>query len=114
MALHIPALRWGEPYKSLDTETLIRFDTGEPIGQMSKIVGGLAERDMRHAHRARHVLREIAPANLLAMCKKAADLYLEATLEIGDEAQTPEDFVRLQSATTGLPYNMCRANMKKN
>lgn len=114
MALHIPALRWGEPYKSLDTEPLIRFDTGEKIGEMSKIVGGLVERDMRHAQRARNVLREISPPQLLASCKKAADLFLEGTLEVGGQAQTPEEFVRLQSATTGLPYGLCRGNMKKN
>lgn len=39
--LHIPALRWGEPYKSLDAEKLIRFDTGEPVAEMSKVVGGI-------------------------------------------------------------------------
>jgi len=112
--LHIPALRWGEPYKSLDTEKLVRFDTGEVIGEMSKIVGGLVERDMRFAHRARSALRDIPPAQLLEMCKTAGELYLNGTLEIGGEAQTPEDFVRLQSATTGIPYHLCRANMKKN
>lgn len=112
--LHIPALRWGEPYKSLDTEPLVRFDTGETIGVMSKIVGGLVDRDMRYAPRARSVLRDIPPAQLLEMCKKAGDLYLNGTLEVGGEAQTPDDFVRLQSATTGIPYVLCRGNMKKN
>jgi acyl-CoA reductase-like NAD-dependent aldehyde dehydrogenase len=33
---------------------------------------------------------------------------------MGDGAQTPEDFARTQSATTGLPEHMCRANMQKN
>lgn len=112
--LHIPALRWGDPYKSLDTEKLVRFDTGEVIGEMSKIVGGLVERDMRFAQRARSVLCDMAPPELLEKCKKAGELYHDGTLEVGGEAQTPEDFVRLQSATTGLPYSLCRANMKKN
>jgi acyl-CoA reductase-like NAD-dependent aldehyde dehydrogenase len=114
MSLHIPALRWGDPYKSLDCENLVRFDTGETVGQMSKIVGGLVERDMRFAHRARAVLREIAPGDLLSMCQKAADSFLQGTLEIAGDPQSPEDYVRLQSATTGLPYGLCRANMKKN
>lgn len=112
--LHIPALRWGDPYKSLDAEKLVRFDTGEVIGEMSKIVGGLVERDMRFAQRARSVLCDITPSVLLEQCKRAGELYLEGTLEVGGEAQTPDDFVRLQSATTGLPYHLCRANMKKN
>ena len=29
-------------------------------------------------------------------------------------AQSPEEFARAQSASTGLPERMCRANMKKN
>jgi acyl-CoA reductase-like NAD-dependent aldehyde dehydrogenase len=112
--LHIPALRWGEPYKSLDADKLIRFDTGEPVGEMSKVVGGIVERDIRHAGRARQLLRDIPTAQLFDLSKKAADLYLNGTLEVGGQAQSPDEFVRLQSATTGLPYSMCRNNMKKN
>jgi acyl-CoA reductase-like NAD-dependent aldehyde dehydrogenase len=33
---------------------------------------------------------------------------------MGDGTQTPDEFVRAQSASTGLPERMCRANMKKN
>src|SRR5205085_518248 len=51
---------------------------------------------------------------LIAMMKKAADLYLSATLPMGDGEQTPDDFARQQSASTGLPEHMCKANMKKN
>jgi acyl-CoA reductase-like NAD-dependent aldehyde dehydrogenase len=43
-----------------------------------------------------------------------ADLYTEAELPLGDGTQTPDQFVRMQSATTGLPEHMCRFNMKKN
>jgi len=35
-------------------------------------------------------------------------------LPLGDGTQTPDQFVRLHSATTGLPEQMCRFNMKKN
>ena len=48
------------------------------------------------------------------MMKKAADLYLNGTLPMGDGEQTPDDFARQQSASTGLPEHMCKANMKKN
>jgi acyl-CoA reductase-like NAD-dependent aldehyde dehydrogenase len=48
------------------------------------------------------------------MVKKAADLYTDATLPLGDGTQSPDEFVRMQSATTGLPEHMCRFNMKKN
>src|SRR5438128_2783239 len=69
---------------------------------------------MRHAKRARDVLREIPTAELIRMVKKAADLYTDSELPLGDGTQTPYQFARMQSATTGLPEHMCRFNMEKN
>jgi len=40
--------------------------------------------------------------------KKAGDLYLNADLPMGDGVQTPDDFARQQSASTGLPEHMCK------
>jgi len=59
------------------------------------------------------VLREIPCAELLAMVKQAAEFFSSAELPLGDGTQTPDDFVRQQSATTGLPEHMCRMNMEK-
>jgi acyl-CoA reductase-like NAD-dependent aldehyde dehydrogenase len=112
--MHIPVLRWGEPYKSLEKDNLVHFATGEVVGEMSKANGSILQRDMRFAQRARDVLREIPIKDLLGMVKKAADLYLNAELPVGDTTQTPEQFVKLQSATTGLPEHMARFNMRKN
>jgi acyl-CoA reductase-like NAD-dependent aldehyde dehydrogenase len=112
--IHIPVMRWGEPYKSMDIDKVVHFATGEPLAEVSRANGGLVERDMRFAKRAREVLREIPISSLLQMVKKAADLYTEAELPLGDGTQTPDQFARMQSATTGLPEHMCRFNMKKN
>ena len=112
--IHIPVLRWGEPYKSMDLDKVVHFQTGEALAEVSRANAGLVERDMRHAKRAREVLREIPIAELIRMVKKAADLYTSAELPLGDGTQTPDQFVRMQSATTGLPEHMCRFNMKKN
>jgi acyl-CoA reductase-like NAD-dependent aldehyde dehydrogenase len=112
--LHIPVSRWGEPYKSMDVDKVVHFASGETLAEVSRANAGLVERDMRFARRSREVLREIPIADLLKMMKKAADLYTEAELPLGDGTQTPEQFVRMQSATTGLPEHMCRFNMKKN
>src|SRR5687767_12190376 len=112
--IHIPVLRWGEPYKSLETDKVIHFATGEPVAEASQANGGLVERDMRHAQRARDALRQIPIKDLLVMVKKAGELYANAELPLGDGTQTPDDFVRMQSATTGLPEHMCRFNMSKN
>jgi acyl-CoA reductase-like NAD-dependent aldehyde dehydrogenase len=110
----IPISRWGEPYKSLETDKVVHFITGEELAVVSRANGGLIERDMRHTKRAREVLRDIPIAKLLEMMKKAGDLFANGTLPLGDGTQSPEQFVRMQSATTGLPEHMCRFNMTKN
>jgi acyl-CoA reductase-like NAD-dependent aldehyde dehydrogenase len=112
--LNLPVLRWGRPYTSLDQEEVVHFSSGEPLAKVSQANTGLLARDMRQADHARHALREIPCAELVIRLQKAADLYLEGTLPVGDGEQSPEDFARQQSATTGLPEHMCAANMKKN
>ncbi|MCH2127643.1 MAG: aldehyde dehydrogenase family protein [Pirellulaceae bacterium] len=112
--LNIPVLRWGQPYDSLETEDVFHFATGESIARVSQSGGGIIQRDMRKAARAREVLREIGPAELIERIGRAADLYVQGQLPIGDGTQTPEEFVHAQSASTGLPEHMCRANMQKN
>jgi len=59
-------------------------------------------------------LREIPCRELVQMMKKAADFYRDATLPMGDGEQSPADFARQQSASTGLPEHMCKGNMSKN
>ncbi len=112
--INIPVLRWGSPYESLETDTVVHFDTGEELAKVGLANGGLIQRDMRKAQRARDLLREIPPVELIGMVKKAADLYMKAELPLGDGTQGPDDFLKYQSATTGLPEHMCRANMEKN
>jgi acyl-CoA reductase-like NAD-dependent aldehyde dehydrogenase len=112
--LHIPVLRWGQPYTSIDVDPVVHFATGEPIASVSRANGGLIQRDMRKAARAREALRAIPIEELIARAGKAGELYMDATLPIGDGTQSPEEFARAQSASTGLPERMCRANMKKN
>jgi acyl-CoA reductase-like NAD-dependent aldehyde dehydrogenase len=112
--LKLPVIRWGEPYDSLESAEVIHFATGEPIATVSQAGGGIIKRDMRNAQRAREVLRKFSCRDLVAILGKAADLYESGTLPMGDGSQSPDDFVHQQSASTGLPEHMCRANMAKN
>lgn len=112
--LTLPALRWGKPYQSLETLDVVHFDTGEPIVSISQVNGGMLQLDMRHAARARALLRDMPSAELIQRCKRAAELFESAELPMGDSTQSVEDFVHQQSATTGLPEHMCRKNMQKN
>ncbi len=112
--LNLPVLRWGKPYESLESDTVVHFLTGEPIAKVAQANAGLLQRDMRLAKRARDALRSIPCDELIERVKKAADLYLNATLPMGDGKQSPQEFARQQSASTGLPEHMCAANMQKN
>src|SRR5580658_9893712 len=112
--LNLPILRWGRPYTSLEQDTVAHFITGETLAKVSQANTGLLGRDMPMARRAREILTGIPIAELIEMMKKAGDLYLNGVLPMGDGEQTPDDFARQQSASTGLPEHMCKANMKKN
>src|SRR5205809_2226742 len=112
--INIPALRRRQPYTSLEEDTVSHFISGEPLAKVSQPNPGLVAKDVRHLQRARDVLREIPCRDLIQMMKKAADFYRDATLPMGDGTQSPDDFARQQSASTGLPEHMCKANMAKN
>ncbi len=110
----IPVLRWGQPYECLENDPVIHFGTGETLAQVSRANPGLLAKDMKKAAHAREVLREIPITELVQRMKKAADHYRDGTLPMGDSVQSPDDFARQQSASTGLPEHMCKFNMSKN
>jgi acyl-CoA reductase-like NAD-dependent aldehyde dehydrogenase len=112
--LNIPILRWGAEYTSLEQDQVVDFDTGEVLARVSQANTGLLGRDLRRSQRARDLLTEIPVAELIGMMKKAADYYRDGSVPIGDGEQTPDDFARQQSASTGLPFHMCKGNMAKN
>src|SRR5436309_4153518 len=112
--LNIPVLRWGRPYTSLEVDNVIHFSTGETLARVSQANPGLLAKDIHQAQRARDALLDLPIRDLIGMMKKAGELYKDATLPMGDGVQSPDDFARQQSASTGLPEHMCKANMAKN
>jgi acyl-CoA reductase-like NAD-dependent aldehyde dehydrogenase len=112
--IKLPVIRWGQPYDSLEVAEVTHFATGEPIAKVCQAGGGIIKRDIRQAQNARDALRRIPSRELIGMLARSADLYEHGTLPLGDGSQSPADFVHQQSASTGLPEHMCRANMAKN
>ncbi len=111
--LHIPVLRRGEPYRSLNVNVLKDIRTGEPVTEVSQANPGLIVRDLARVGEARRELEAFSVAELLEICKRAADLFLNGDLPVGDDSQSPDDYVRGLSATTGLPEALARKNMTK-
>ncbi len=117
--IELPAIRWGEPYESLDIDQVHHFYTGEPVARVHTVGSGIIRRDAKKAKQARQSLLAIPPAELIAMCKRAGELFETGTLTVGTlssggEQQSPADFIQQQSATTGMPISMCEANVTKN
>ena len=111
--LHIPILRRGEPYKSLDVVRVVHHRTREPFVEISQANAGLIRRDLSEQARAREALSAHTVAELVEMSVRAAEIFARDELPIGEESQTPEQYVRQVSATTGLPLVMARRNMEK-
>lgn len=111
--LHIPILRHGAPYTSVDKQRVPHYRTRETFVEISQANAGLIRRDLLDQHKMRAALTQFTTAQLLAMCKQAGEYYLNGTLPVGDQEQTPEDYVRQLSATTGMPHVLVRRNMKK-
>jgi hypothetical protein len=113
---HLPILRKGRPYKSLDVATAVHYRTREPIAEVSQANLGLIRRDLLDQAGPRAALAKLSYGELVAMSKRAAQLFLEATLPLDPFAgitQTPDDYVRQLSATTGMPHVLVRRNMLK-
>ena len=111
--LHIPILRKGAPYKSIDVARVPHYRTRETFVEMSQANAGLIRRDLLDQDKMRAALTEFTTDQLLAMCKAAAEYYMHETLPCGDGEQTADDYVRQLSATTGMPHVLVRRNMKK-
>ena len=111
--LHLPLLRKGEPYKSLDVARVPHHRTRELFVEVSQANVGLIRRDLLDQETGRRALAQFSCAELLEMCARAAEYFSEDELPLGDERQTPDDYVRQVSATTGLPHVLVRRNMLK-
>jgi acyl-CoA reductase-like NAD-dependent aldehyde dehydrogenase len=108
--LHIPILRGGEPYTSLETLEVPHFRTREPLVRVSQANPGLIAKDLAGSKR---VLQELSPDELLTICKRAAHAFMEDDLPLGEVLQSPREYVQQLSATTGIPHTLCKQNMRK-
>ena len=74
---HIPALRFGEPYKSLDTNDLGNVLRSGARLEVSVANAGIIRRDKLAIEKGRAALEAIPAEMLLDAAEKAADIYLD-------------------------------------
>lgn len=111
--LHIPLLRRGKPYTSLDVAYAPHHATGQPFAEISQANVGLIRRDLIEQDVMRASLTAISTSRLIEMTRAASTIFLNETLPIGDTMQRPDDYIEQLGATTGMPYVMGRRNMKR-
>jgi acyl-CoA reductase-like NAD-dependent aldehyde dehydrogenase len=111
--LHIPILRKGVPYRSLDTVRTPHYRTRENFVEISIANVGLIRRDLLDQRSPREALDAFSTAELIEISRRAADIFLNESLPIGDDSQSPDDYLRQLASTTGMPHALARKNMRK-
>ena len=115
MPVHLPALRRGRPYASLDQVELKSYRDGAVQARMSLVNAGVIRKDLARMPESRAALARLPGEQLIDICQRTADLFLNAALPLGDggQTQTPDQYVESLSATSGLPFVLVRRNMDK-
>ena len=111
--IHLPILRQGQPYQSLDVARVPHYRTGETVVEVSQANNGLIRRDLRDQETGRRALQQLSTNELLDICRRAAGHFMDDELPLGDATQTPDDYIRQLSSTTGMPHVFVRKNMNK-
>lgn len=109
--IRIPILRQGKPYESVGKVEIVHHATGEPVARVSQANSGMIVRDVKRM--TDDVLERFTVAELIEMCAKAADVFMTASLPLGDKSQTFDDYAAQLSATTGMPITYCKVNAEK-
>lgn len=111
--IKLPILRQGEPYYSLDVARVAHHRTREPFVEVSQANPGLIRRDLGKQDIPKSLLNKFTTRELVAICARAAERFANDSLPLGEDAQTPDDYVAQVSATTGLPFALAQRNMLK-
>lgn len=111
--IHIPILRAGRTYRSLKTVTVPHIRTGEPFVEVSQANTGLISKDLRELPLHKQTVSQYTIKELIEMSKKAGQLFTTADLPLDTGTQSPIDYIKQVSGTTGLPETLCRENMTK-
>ena len=111
--LHLPILRKGRPYESVEKAVTKHHRTKEPLVAISQANPGLIRRDMLGLGEVADAMAGLTSAEYIKLCEKAAVYFLNDDLPLGDSTQSVQDYVESLSATTGMPYVMVRRNMEK-
>jgi acyl-CoA reductase-like NAD-dependent aldehyde dehydrogenase len=98
--MHIPALRFGRAYESLDQSAVKDFRTGAVRATVSVVNAGLIRKDLA---KLANPLAKFSHAELIALCAKAGDIFVK---DSGEYAAT-------LAATSGLAPVLVERNIQR-
>ena len=112
---HIPVLRLGRSYESLDQFEVKDHRNGQLMAKVSTVNAGIIRKDLSKLAGARAALKKFSCAELIGLSAKAGEHFLNGTLPWGDKGhtQSAQQYVETLSATSGLPHVMVKRNMGK-
>jgi Aldehyde dehydrogenase family len=112
---HIPVLRMGMPYQSLDIATINGVASGTPVVRISQANSGLIKKDLLAISRSSTALRRMRAKDRVAAIKRAGEIFLNDSLPVGDtgQMQSPQDYKDSLAATSGLPHTLINRNMNR-
>ena len=110
---HIPAWRLGRSYESLDQSTVADYRSGAALAKVSQVNAGIVRKDIGRIAASRDALKKFTVAQLIEICARAGEAFLNDSLPLAGQPQTPQAYIETLSATSGLPHNLVRRNMAK-
>ncbi len=112
---HLPILRLGHHYASLDVAQITHVSGGQPVVQVSQANSGLITMDLKKTRTAQQILRKIPAKERMEMVRRAGHIFMHDTLPLGEDGQTqsPDDYMRQLSSTGGMPHALIRMNISR-
>src|SRR5436190_16127358 len=110
---HIPVIRRGRVYESLDKVPVADHRSGNVLASISQVNAGIVRKDLQRIGESRAALKRFTVEQLVAICAKAGELFQEGELPLGDKGhkQSAAQYMDTLSLTSGLPRNMVARNM---
>lgn len=112
---HLPVLRRGRPYESLDQQELVDPRQDARLAAIGQVQAGIIRKDLSRIAESRAALKRFTVAELIQVCAQAGEAFLNGTLPLGDRghSQSARQYLETLSATSGLPHVLVRRNMTK-
>ncbi|MGZ4988518.1 MAG: aldehyde dehydrogenase family protein, partial [Limisphaerales bacterium] len=99
----------------MDKGNVVDCRSSAVLATVSQVNAGIIRKDLARVAESRAALKKFTVAQLIEICARAGEQFVNGTLPIGDNGvmQSPRQYLETLSCTSGLPHVMVRRNMNK-